>query len=256
MPPIYIMAAITLALGAALGGGLIYLLSGRKRSTLWLLASGLLLSPLVNVVIKRPLVVWLAEVGGVEPNLGLATPVWFITAVAFAPPVIEEAIKVAPLLLRPVRQHMSSTSSALSTGMALGISFGLGEAAYIAYSVAQSPEFAGYPWYAFTGYLSERLTVMLSHGLLTGILAAGIWRGSWRIAAGYLTAVLLHLLINAGAILASLELISPSAASLSLFAGLVVLAILFEWLRTTASRQGEEADQAEEVVYFQREEEV
>lgn len=255
MPPIYIMAAITLALGAGLGGGLVYLMSGRRRSVLWLLAAGLPLSALVNLVVKRPLVLWLGEVGGVEPNLGLATPLWFIVAVALVPPVTEEAIKALPLLLPAVRRHISDLSSALSTGMALGISFGLGEAAYLAYNVARAPAYAGYPWYAFTGYLGERLAVMLAHGLLTALFVAGIWAGRWQAAAGYLGAVLLHLLINAGAILASLELISPAAASLSLLAGLAILAILFERLRATATRSGEGKDGAEEVVYFRRDRE-
>jgi hypothetical protein len=252
VPPIYIMAAITLLLSAVVWGGLLYALSGRKTKVLWLLLPGLPLSALVNLAIKRPLVLRLAEIGGVEPGLGPATPLWFIVAVSFVPPLTEEAIKLLPLLLPPIRRQLSSRANAVSVGLALGISFGLGEAAYLAYAVAQAPEYATYPWYAFTGYLGERFTVSLVHGLLTMLVAVGLWRGGWRALGGYLAAVLLHLLINVGAILYQLEVVPAWAAGLSLLAGLLILALLFERFRRQTAQEGHHEEEAQEVVYFER----
>ncbi len=250
--PIYIMAAITLALSAALWGGLLYALSGRNKKLLWLLLPGLPLSAFANVAVKRPLVLWLGETGQVEPGQGLATPLWFIIALSLVPPVIEEAIKVLPLLLPAVRRQVNSLGGALWVGLALGISFGLGEAAYLAYNVAQAPQYAAYPWYAFTGYLSERLIVSLVHGLLTMLVVVGIWRGGWRALGGYLAAVLMHLVVNLGAILYQLDVIPAGAAGLSLLVALLILAIIFERFRRQTAAQGEDGEKAEEVIYFER----
>jgi uncharacterized membrane protein YhfC len=250
--PIYLMAAITIALSAAAWGGLLYVLSGRNRKLLWLLLPGLPLSAVANLAVKRPLVLWLGDAGNVEPGLGLATPLWFIAALSLVSPVVEEAIKLLPLLLPAVRRQVDRRASALWVGMALGISFGLGEAGYLAYNVAQAPEYVGYPWYAFTGFLGERLAVTLVHGLLTMLVVVGIWRGGWRILGGYLAAVLLHLLTNLGAILYQIEVIPAPAAGLSLLAALILLAIIFEHFRRQTAREGEDEDRAQEVVYFQR----
>jgi hypothetical protein len=231
---------------------LLYVLSGRNRKLLWLLLPGLPLSALVNLVVKRPLILWLGETGQVAPGQGLATPLWFIIALSLVPPVTEEAIKVLPLIVPSMRRRVDSLSSALWVGLALGISFGLGEAAYLAYNVAQAPEYAAYPWYAFTGYLSERLTVTLVHGLLTMLVVVGIWRGGWRALGGYLAAVLMHLVVNLGAILYQLDVIPAGAAGLSLLVALIVLAIFFERFRRQTAAQGEDGENAEEVIYFQR----
>jgi hypothetical protein len=250
--PIYIMAAITLILSAALWGGLLYALSGRKKKILWLLLPGLPLSAFANLAIKRPLVLWLGEAGQVEPGQGLATPLWLIMAVSLVPPVIEEAVKALPLLLSIVHRQVDSLGSAIWVGMALGISFGLGEAAYLAYNVAHAPEYTAYPWYAFTGYLSERMIVSLVHGLLTMLVVVGLWRGGWRILGGYLAAILMHLVVNLGAILFQLKVIPAGAAGLSLLAALIILAILFERFRRQTATGSEDKDRAAEVVYFER----
>ena len=52
--PIYIMAAVTLLLSAALWGGLLYVISGRNKKLLWLLLPGLPLSAFANLAVKRP----------------------------------------------------------------------------------------------------------------------------------------------------------------------------------------------------------
>jgi RsiW-degrading membrane proteinase PrsW (M82 family) len=53
-------------------------------------------------------------------------------------PLVEETLKAAPLLLRPVWKMVTSRTSALWVGFVLGVSFGLGEAAFLAYGIAQA----------------------------------------------------------------------------------------------------------------------
>jgi hypothetical protein len=253
MPPIYIMAAITLAVSAALWGGLLYVFSGRQRRYLWLLLPGLPLSAVVNLAIKRSLVVGVGEAAGIAPGLGLDTPLWFITFVALVAPVTEEAIKVAPLLLRPVRRAITGPASAVWAGFGLGVSYGLGEAAFLAYGIAGAPAYAGYPWYAFTGYLGERLMVCFAHAVMTAIVVAGWQRGGWRLVLAYLGAVGLHTFLNLGAVLAQLRVISPAVAGLTILIPLVLLALVLEWLRRAAGASAEGKALAGEVVYFRRE---
>ncbi len=246
------MAGITLVTSAALWGGLVYRFSGRDRRYLWLLLPGLPLSALVNQVVKRPLIVAVGEGAGVPAGLGLETPLWFLLFLWLVPPVTEEAIKLAPLLVPWARRGLTGRSGALWTGMALGIGFGLGEAAWIAYGIARSPAYAGYPWYAFTGYLSERLIVCFCHGVMTAVAVEGLRAGRWRAFGGYLAAVGLHALLNAGAMLGQLGVISMTWASLSLLAPVMLLAFLFERLRRRAALEGESGADTGEVVYFRR----
>ncbi len=250
MPPITLMAAITLVASAVLWGGLIYALAGGDKRYLWLLLPGLPLSALVNLAIKRPLIVWGGQLAEVPPHLGLATPLWFIVFIALVPPLTEEAIKILPLLLPPVRRLVDSRAGALWAGSMLGVSFGLGEAVFIAYGVAGASQYAGYPWYAFTGYFSERLTVCFAHGVMTATVVTGLQRGRWHGLAGYLAAAGLHTLLNLGAVLAQLGVISPTAAGLGLVVPLIALALVFSWLHRAVLRDAE--GQADEVIYFRR----
>jgi hypothetical protein len=76
------------------------------------------------------------------------------------------------------------------------MSFGLGEAAYIAYGLAQSPAYNSLPWHVFTGYAAERLVVTFGHGFLASITTYGFYRGGWNAFIRYFSAVGLHALIN------------------------------------------------------------
>jgi hypothetical protein len=96
MPPIYIMAAITLAVSLALWGGLTYLFTGRQTRYFWLLLLGLPLSAAANLI-KPQAVSLVGHAAGVQPYLGLAAPVWFLAFKVLITPLVEETIKVAPL---------------------------------------------------------------------------------------------------------------------------------------------------------------
>lgn len=254
MAPIYIMALITLAASTLLWGGLLYALSGQQRRYLWLLLPGLPLSAVVNLLIKKPLATVVGDWANLPVGLGLAsTPIWFLVFLFLLAPVFEEAIKVVPLLLPPVHRLLTDRAGALWTGLGLGISFGLGEAAYLAYGVAQSPAYIGLPWYAFTGYLTERLIVCFVHGVMTAVVVTGLYRGRGHILWGYLGGVALHALANAGALLYQLGRLSPALTQLSLLVTLIVDVFVFDLLRRQARREVGPAA-VTEVVYFEREE--
>ena len=252
MPGIYIMAAITLGLSTLLWGGLVYVLSGRSASYLGFLLLGLPLSAIVNLLIKRPLGLAVAQMIGAEPNVGPTTPPGYILFAFMLAPIFEEAIKLVPLLLPRVRALITSPHAALLAGLALGISFGLGEAAYLAYAIAQNPEYAGLPWYYSTGFLSERLIVILMHGVMTALVVLGLQRGKWWVLLGYLAAVAVHGLLNLGALLLQLGLISGWASYLLLVVTVAVVLLLFEVLRQRVVRATMATAPVEEVVYYNR----
>src|SRR5574342_1047743 len=185
IPQIYIMASITLVVSLAFWGGLIYLFTGRQKHYFWLLVLGLPLSTIANLILKRQAIVLVGQAFHVPPGLGLASPAWFLAFGMLITPLVEEPIKVLPLLLRPAWKMVITRASALWVGFVLGISFGLGEALFLAYAIAQNPAYNSLPWYAYTGYFSERLMACFAHGVLTAILVIGMQRRGWYILYGY-----------------------------------------------------------------------
>jgi len=252
MPGIYVMAVITLAASAGLWGGLVYFLSGRRSAYLWLILSGLPLSALVNLCVKKPLGLTVSAWAGIPPPWGPTSPVWFLTFLLLLSPVFEEPVKLLPLLFPSARRTLSGKGAALWAGMALGIGYGLGEATYLAYGIARNPHFARMAWYLFTGYFGERLIVCFLHGVMTAVAVSGIRRGLGPGVLGVLAAMGLHGLINIGAALYQFKVIPLAATQLPFIASLILLVIIFEGLRRTASREPGAADKAEEVVYYQR----
>lgn len=248
---IYVMATFTILASTIFWGGMVYLFSGRTRRCLGLLILGLPFSGIVNLLLKPSAALWLGQITNIPPGQGLSNlPGWFLFSLFMLTPILEELIKVTPLLLPRVRWLIEDRAAAFWVGIALGISFGLGEAAFVAYSVAQIPEYASLPWYALTGYASERFMICLWHGVMTSIFVMGLQRGGgWRMI-GYLGAMALHALGNAAPMLASLGYIPGWATSFSI-TGIFILAVfLFERLRRqiTCSRAKEPA----ELVYFMR----
>lgn len=251
MPQIYIMATITLAVSLALWAGLIYLFSGHQKRYFWLLFLGLPLSAIANLIIKQQAIMAVGQAAHIQPYLGLAAPVWFLALKVLITPMVEEPIKILPLLLRPVWKAVTDQASALWVGFALGVSFGLGEAAFRAYAVAQIPDYASLPWYAYTGYFSERVFTCFAHGVLTAVLVVGIQRSGRFILYGYLAALALHLLLNAPVAMYSFQWISPELYNLSLLIPFVVLSVIFERMRR-AAREPEDDQSGKEVVYWER----
>jgi hypothetical protein len=252
MPGIYLTAFLTLCLSAFLVVVYLKIMSGQPRRYLWLLLVGLPLSTIVNLWVKKPLVVGVGQALDVPVNLGAATPLWFILFVWLVSPVCEEAIKLVPLLVPRIRAYLAVPVDALWAGFALGVSFGLGEAAYLAWGIAQSPTYAGLPWYLFGGYVSERLIVCFGHGMLTAFITTGLQRGARPAIRGYLTAVALHALLNVGPLLLSLGLASMAIVQLLFLLAIIILVFLFDRLRRILMQDPTAPDMAQEVVYFRR----
>ena len=251
MPQIYIMAAITLLASLALWGGLIYLFTSRQKRYFWLLLLGLPLSAVASLFIKRQAIIAAGLAGHVQPGLGLAAPVWFLAFQVLITPLVEEAIKVLPLLLRPAWKMATSRASALWVGFVLGISFGLGEAILIAYGVAQNDSYDTLPWYAFTGFFNERLMTCFAHGVMTAALVVGMQRGGRFALYGYLTALGLHLFLNTPTVMYQFRWISPELYNIGLLIVFIVMAVIFERMRREA-REPKDDQSSEEVVYWKR----
>ena len=251
MSPIYIMAAVTLAASVVLWGGLIYLLTGRQKRYFWLLLLGLPLSAIANLILKPDAIIAIGRAGHVQPGLGLAAPAWFLAIKVLIAPLVEEPLKVLPLLLRPAWKMVTGRASAFWVGFVLGISFGLGEAAFIAYAVAQNGAYDSLPWYAFTGFLNERIMTCFAHGVLTAVMVTGLQRGGRFILYGLLAALGLHLFLNAPTVMYQFRWISNELYSLSLLIPFIVLAVIFERMRR-AAREPKDDQSENEVVYWQR----
>jgi hypothetical protein len=251
IPQITIMAAITLTVSVIFWGGLIFLFSGRQKRYFWLLLLGLPFSAIANLYIKQQVIVLVGLSAHVPPYLGLAAPAWFLAFKVLVTPLVEEPIKVLPLLLPPVWKMVTSRTGALWTGFTLGVSFGLGEAAYIAYAIARVPEYAALPWYAYTGYMSERIFACFAHGVLTAVLVTGIQRRGRFLLAGLLAALGLHVFLNAPAALYQLKLIPLELYNFSLVIPFIVLAVVFERMRR-AARGSQDDRSSREVVYWKR----
>jgi hypothetical protein len=147
-----------------------------------------------------------------------------------------------------------TSADTLWAGFTLGVGFGLGEAAYLAWGIAHNPAYVNLPWYMFDSYAGERLIVCFGHGMLTGVVALGIRQGGWWAGVGYLFAVGLHALLNLGHVLLSLGLVFGATAPLIVVVPLALLGVIFECLRRVVMQAPSAPDLAQEVVYFRREE--
>jgi uncharacterized membrane protein YhfC len=249
MPNIYVMAAITLAVSSLLWGASLWHFTGRQKRFLWLLLPALPLSWAVNTLVKSPLTQWIGHTTGVTLAMNPAAPLWFKIYGAFLAPVTEEAVKLLPLLLvLMIWPVFRDRRSMLYVGLALGLSFGLGEVIYLAYVFGKAPQFASYPWFAFTGFFGERIATVFVHGALTAISAAGLARGGWRAPLGYLAAVLGHAFVNLGAVLIPLGIADPLTAQVPFAAAILGLWLVFDRLRKAAQPAGP----VKEEVVFER----
>ncbi len=243
------MAAITLVVGGACA--MAYLATGAQGGRrFWpLLLLGLPLSFLINRLVKGPLIQALVAATGQSAALDSSTPLWLAAVILFNAPFFEELVKLLPFALPVARQHLAQSHSKIWAGLALGMSFGLGEAAYIAYGIAQSAEYQSMAWYLFTGYLFERLMVIFLHGFLTGIAASGLTLGWGQAILRLLAAMSLHALANSGIIFNKLGWISLGWVQAPLLFAIVLSALFFERLRRKELAR-QPSEEPSEKVYF------
>ncbi len=250
MPGIYVMAGLTIVVTGMLCVTALNQWIRSSHRSAWLILVGLPLSFVVNRFIKTPIVVSIAAWTGVPLQLHPDAPLWFIALIWLNAPVFEEAIKILPAALLTRHRLLHEASQALSDGLALGMGFGLGEAAYLAYGIAQSPASSQLPWYMFTGFASERLIVTFAHGLMTSSAVLGLHYGKRDALFGYMTAVGLHALINLGPILLALKLIPSTIASMESYLAIAAaFAVFWKSRRRIAAISGVAQ---KEVIYFER----
>lgn len=251
MPQIYIMSIIATLLAVAAWGILFGAMAGPYRRLAWLAAITLPFSAVVNLFVKRPIATWVAGLAGVTPGLSAFAPLWFLGFAHLLAPVTEEAVKLAPALLpavqRSIARHIPAGAAgngiehtgrqvaaprlaAIWTGMWLGMGFGIGELWLIAWTVAQTPALAGYPWWQYTGFLTERLVTVYAHGVMTAVAAYGLARGPRKVWTTYAAAVGLHALVNTGAMLYQIGRISAGWSQLLLLMSLLLLTFVFQRL--------------------------
>ncbi len=250
MPGIYVMAILTIAFTTLLCIAALNQWTRADRRYFWLILAGLPLSLVVNRFVKTPLVTFVAASAGIPLKLGPDVAFWFIVLIWMNAPIFEEAIKVLPMALPASRVFLRDELQALGAGLALGMGFGLGEAAYLAYGLAQSPAYSKIPWYLFTGFASERLIVTFGHGLMTSLAVLGLSRGGRKSLLGYLTAVGLHALINLGPILLALKLLPATLASAASYAVILGAFALFQ--KNLRSARKSSGTLPKEIVYFER----
>ncbi|HRF07844.1 MAG TPA: PrsW family glutamic-type intramembrane protease [Xanthobacteraceae bacterium] len=109
-------------------------------------------------------------------------------------PLIEEPAKWFSLVLPSLRRHMTP-KNAVSVALAVGLGFGTGEIWFIAERLARQPQIAALPFYAFQGFLLERLMVCFLHGAMIALLFKRFAEGKslWWAA---LLGIALHFLLN------------------------------------------------------------
>jgi len=187
IPGIAIAALITAAFALLLvGAGLRRMTQPGDRGRLaWGFALALPLQPAAFFLVRMPLHRALVEALGAEGVMH-----WLPILYA---PVTEEAAKWAVLLalFRGVRPAL-----ALPAALAIGLGFGIGEIAFLAERLARVPAMAALPFWMFGGFLGERLSVCIMHGLFIAPLAFALARGQGVVPAA-LFGMAAHLALNA-----------------------------------------------------------
>lgn len=248
---IYIAALLVTGLAIALGGGLLYWLSKRQWKILALMLITVAFSAIANLFIKQPILNWVTTSSEVSSQINSSWPLWLLLFVLFLSPIVEEAIKIVPIAEKHLRR-MINRSSALWIGMALGIGFGIGEIWYLAWQFSFVPQYAGYPFYYFTGFIGERLIIVFLHGVMTSIAVTGFLRGIKGLAIGYIGAILLHTLTNVGALLYQIQVIDGNTTSILLLISVLTSFVIFEFLRRKTLKK----EAPSETILHEREEQI
>ncbi len=176
--------------------------------------AGLPLSAIVNLLIKKPVILYMLKVSGLENHIN-TLPIHILILTLLVVGFSEEAIKMAPALLPPISKMLfRSKYYKIAFSWFIGVGFGLGEAYYIAYAISLSPAYSGYPYYYFAGYMNERTIVCLIHGILT-VLALYGWPSSKRIIGTYTLASIVHSVIDVPAALYQTRVIDIAMAEIS-----------------------------------------
>jgi len=186
---IYGMAVIATITATFLGGWIAFRLANpeHKSAAVLVFLVALPLQPLAFYLVRIPLLGWLRD---------LLVPGFATIAVALLmAPVTEEPAKWLVLLSDRFRRAITSGST-MGMAMAAGLGFGVGEIWFVAEQAARLPEVQSAPFYQFWGFLIERVSACLLHGLFLVPLFYTIATGG-NVVMGGLLGMGAHLLLNA-----------------------------------------------------------
>lgn len=156
-------------------------------------------------------------------------PGGLLTAISlFYAPLIEEPAKWFSLVLPSLRKHLTP-QNAVAVALAVGLGFGAGEIWFIAERLARQPQLASLPFYAFHGFLAERLMVCLLHGAMIALVFQRFAEGRsvWWAA---LLGVALHFFLNFPIYLSQINLFRLGAQTWGLLLFAYVLAFTLAML--------------------------
>lgn len=167
---------------------------GERRRLLGLCLLMLPMNALAFHGVRTPLNGWVSSLLADWPH----TLAWIQAAYA---PITEEPAKLWPFLL-PWFRRPSSRTQVVRDAFAIGLGFGIGEAWNVASLIGHRPDIQGQPWFAFGGFMGERLMVCIMHTAFTAA-ALYLWRVRGAPMRGFLAALLLHFVGNAPLLLAA-----------------------------------------------------
>lgn len=203
-----IAAAVTFALIVAVWGSQLRRITPEGERRFLLVAAALTLPMFfvalwgVRFPITDPLILRFAA--WLHPDLptsALRSTAAYLLPKSLEAPLVEEPAKLWPLALPFFRARLRHASP-VRVALALGLGFALSEVAGLAALLAQHPLYRTLPFWAFRGFIVERLVVTLFHGAFT---ALALRRWGRRFGAGVLAAMAAHWACNFPIILMALD---------------------------------------------------
>jgi hypothetical protein len=188
MHPIYIAAIIPTIFALGIIGGLLYWRAprGLRKLLVLIVLLELPMCALAFYFIRQPLDDLLQRAISPFSDGYRLIATWYA-------PLTEEPAKLwglrIPFIFRRIRR-----SNFVFFALAIGLGFGIGELWMLAYEFSKVPAFASLAWYAFSGFMQERLLVCIMHGAFTA--AALMFFRKKLFLVGFLIAMLLHYIGN------------------------------------------------------------
>lgn len=258
---LYIAAGIITVISLVALGSYLYWGIRKERKFFLLVGFSLPFSFIVNQFVKEPIGASLQELFHLTRDWR-NSPWWFLVILLFISPFTEEAIKLFPVLVTPIKKRLRSYSEAFGVGFALGLGFGIGEIWYIAWSIfEEDTQMASLAFYKFGGFMGERLLVCFIHGILTLIAVTGIFLGIKKAIIYYLGAVLLHAVVNIGPMIYQTKILPSESSSqasspesflvfLLIIPSIILLAFILDKLMKKAQKEFKK--EGTERVFFRR----
>jgi uncharacterized membrane protein YhfC len=205
---IFVAAALSTALGIWAFGTLLRQFAKVNRELLVIFGIALPLSPIVNIIVKGPIINYFRSLWGLQVSPSL-WPWWFAVIALGVVGVSEESIKLLPLTWRPARARAVERSGVAMLAMVIGLGFGIGEAWFLAWRIYRSqPHIAHLPFYELTGFTAERVLAMALHSVLVSLPVSGILLNRTRFTQRLMGAMGLHCVVDLGPMLFQTGIIS------------------------------------------------